>query len=75
MARFLKIDRDGAILTLTMNQPASRNVLTGNTAVDEFVEACAEVTRDKTIRAVIVTGEGPVFSAGGNLKDIGIMRE
>jgi enoyl-CoA hydratase/carnithine racemase len=70
MAQFLNLDRDGAILTLTMNQPASRNVLTGNTAVDEFVEACAEVTRDKSIRVVIVTGEGSVFSAGGNLKDM-----
>lgn len=68
MDRFLKIDRDGTILTLTMNQPATRNVLTGNTAIDEFVEACAEVTRDKSIRAVILTGAGPAFSAGGNLK-------
>ena len=68
MDRFLKIDRDGTILTLTMNQPATRNVLTGNTAIDEFVEACAEVTREKSIRAVILTGAGPVFSAGGNLK-------
>ena len=70
MDRFLKIDRDGTILTLTMNQPATRNVLTGNTAIDEFVDACAEVTRDKSIRAVILTGAGPVFSAGGNLKDM-----
>ena len=68
MDRFLKIDRDGTILTLTMNQPATRNVLTGNTAIDEFVEACAEVTRDKSIRAVILTGAGSAFSAGGNLK-------
>jgi len=33
---FLTIERDGAILTVTMNQPETRNALTGNTAVAEF---------------------------------------
>ncbi len=67
---FLTTERDGAILTLTMNQPATRNALTGNTAVDEFVQACADIARDTTVRAVIVTGSGPVFSSGGNVKDM-----
>jgi enoyl-CoA hydratase/carnithine racemase len=53
-----------------MNQPATRNALTGNTAVDEFVDACADITRDTSVRAVIVTGAGPVFSSGGNVKDM-----
>ncbi len=70
MADFLQATRDGAILTLTMNQPETRNALTGNPAVEEFVQACAEVTRDRTIRAVILTGAGPVFSSGGNVKDM-----
>ena len=67
---FLTTERDGAILTLTMNQPATRNALTGNTAVDEFVQACAEIARDTSVRAVIITGAGPVFSSGGNVKDM-----
>lgn len=67
---FLHIERDGAILTLTMNQPATRNALTGNTAVDEFVQACTDIARDTSVRAVIVTGAGPVFSSGGNVKDM-----
>jgi enoyl-CoA hydratase/carnithine racemase len=67
---FLSTERDGAILTLTMNQPATRNALTGNTAVDEFVEACAGIARDTSVRAVIITGAGPVFSSGGNVKDM-----
>jgi enoyl-CoA hydratase/carnithine racemase len=53
-----------------MSQPETRNALTGNTAVDEFVQVCAEVQADRTIRAVVVTGEGPVFSSGGNVKDM-----
>jgi enoyl-CoA hydratase/carnithine racemase len=67
---FLKTARDGAVLTLTMSQPETRNALTGNTAVDEFVQACEEIRRDRSVRVVILTGEGPVFSSGGNVKDM-----
>ena len=67
---FLTTERDGAILTLTMNQPETRNALTGNTAVDEFVQACDAIRRDTAVRAVIITGTGPVFSSGGNVKDM-----
>lgn len=70
MATFLKSERDGAILTLTMNQPATRNALTGNSAVDEFVQACAAIATDRSIRVVILAAEGPVFSSGGNVKDM-----
>ena len=70
MNTFLKIDRDGAIVTLTMNQPDLRNALTGNTAVQEFVDACAAISADESVRAVIVTGNGKVFSSGGNIRDM-----
>ncbi len=65
---FLKIDRDDAIVILTMNEPQTRNALTGNTAVDEFVHACAYIQADRAVRAVVITGAGPVFSSGGNVK-------
>jgi enoyl-CoA hydratase/carnithine racemase len=70
MAPFLKIDREGAIVTLTLNQPETRNALTGNTAVAELVAACADITTDLTVRAVIVTGAGSAFCSGGNVKDM-----
>lgn len=70
MTPFLKSERDGALLTLTMNQPETRNALTGNSAVEEFVQACARIALDPSIRVVILTAEGPVFSSGGNVKDM-----
>ncbi|SIT39231.1 Enoyl-CoA hydratase/isomerase [Paraburkholderia piptadeniae] len=70
MANFLNIRREGAILVLTMDQQETRNALTGNTAVQEIVDACAMVTADACVRAVIITGAGSVFSAGGNVKDM-----
>jgi len=70
MADFLQYDKAGPVVTLTMNRPDVRNALTGNTAVEEFVAAFARVSRDDSVRAVIVTGAGPAFSSGGNLKDM-----
>lgn len=67
---FLNIARDGAILTVTMNQPETRNALTGNTAVDEFVQLCDDVRRDASVKVVILTASGPIFSSGGNVKDM-----
>ena len=70
MSLFLQSSRDGGVLTLTMNQPETRNALTGNTAVQELVDACEAITFDTTICVVILTGAGPVFSSGGNVKDM-----
>ena len=70
MTPFLKIERDGAVVTLTLNQPELRNPLTGNSAADEFVAACADIAADESVRAVIVTGAGKAFSTGGNVKDM-----
>lgn len=67
---FLTIERDGGIWTVTMNQPETRNALTGNTAVEEFVQLCDAVRTDASVKAVILTGAGPIFSSGGNVKDM-----
>jgi enoyl-CoA hydratase/carnithine racemase len=67
---FLNTRREGAVLILTMSQPETRNALTGNTAVEEFVQACDAIQRDASVKAVILTAEGPVFSSGGNVKDM-----
>ena len=68
MNPFLLYEQAGAIVTLTMNAPETRNALTGNDAPQEFVDACNRIAEDLSVRAVIVTGAGPVFSSGGNLK-------
>ncbi|MDD5324954.1 MAG: crotonase/enoyl-CoA hydratase family protein [Polaromonas sp.] len=68
MSTFLLYEQSGAVVTLTMNAPESRNALTGNHAPQEFVDACARISEDTSVRAVVLTGAGPVFSSGGNLK-------
>lgn len=56
---FLTIERDGGILTATMNQPETRNALTGNTAVQEFVQLCDDVRKDASVKVLILTGAAP----------------
>ena len=67
---FLTLERDGGILTVTMSQPETRNALTGNTAVPEFVQLCEDVRRDAGVKVIILTAAGPVFCSGGNVKDM-----
>ena len=66
----LKYEQTGAVVTLTLDDPASRNALTGNTAVEEFVAAARRIAADASVRVVILTGAGTVFSSGGNVKDM-----
>lgn len=68
MKPFLDYETDGPVVVLTMNDPAMRNPLSGNAAVDEFVAACARIAADPAVRAVVITGAGPAFSSGGSLK-------
>jgi enoyl-CoA hydratase/carnithine racemase len=70
MSDFLVYEQHGAVVTLTMNAPDVRNALTGNSAVDEFEAACARIDADTSVRVMILTGAGTVFSSGGNVKDM-----
>ena len=61
MTAFLKYEQRGHVVTLTMSQPEQRNPLTGNTAVVELLAAVDRISADGSVRAVILTGEGPAF--------------
>lgn len=64
----LLVDQQDHIATLTLNDPDKRNPLTGNTLVDELLEAIERIRGDRSVRAVIVTGAGSAFSAGGDIR-------
>jgi enoyl-CoA hydratase/carnithine racemase len=70
MIPFLQVDREGAVVVLTMNQPSTRNALNGTTVVDEFAQALASAGADPSVRAIVLTAQGTVFCSGGNLKDM-----
>ncbi len=61
--------RDGGVVTLTLNEPATRNAV--SPAITEALVAhIREVNQDLSIRCVILTGVGEGFSSGGNVKDM-----
>jgi enoyl-CoA hydratase/carnithine racemase len=70
MTDFLIYESDGPLVTLTMNQPEQRNPLTGNTAIPEFLAAINRIEDDHSIRCVVLTGNGPSFCAGGDVKEM-----
>lgn len=70
MADFLIYEQDGPLVTLTMNEPERRNPLTGNNAIPDFLAAIDRIHDDQQIRCVILTGNGPSFSAGGDIREM-----
>jgi 2-(1,2-epoxy-1,2-dihydrophenyl)acetyl-CoA isomerase len=63
----LLIERRGATAVLTMNRPDQRNAL-DPALRDAFAVAIAEVRDDPAVRAVVLTGAGGHFCAGGDVK-------
>lgn len=70
MSDFLRLERDGAVLVATMNRPHTRNALTDDDVAEAFLGLCAQVNADLSVRALVLTGAGPAFSSGGNLKTL-----
>jgi len=70
--------RDGAILTVTLNLPEKRNPISDNDMVDALCAAMETADKDIDVRCVILTGAGSAFSSGGDLKqmapDVGSLR-
>jgi enoyl-CoA hydratase/carnithine racemase len=67
---FLLVERDGGVLTACLNRPGTRNALSEPSQMDELVELCRQVRGDRSIRALVLTGAGTAFCAGGNVKDM-----
>ena len=64
------VERDGHVETWTINLPEQRNPVSGDAVIDALVSAVDSVNADHGVRAVILTGAGSAFSAGGNIKDM-----
>lgn len=61
------IVRDGQIVKLFLNRPESYNALDFN-MVNALCDALTALTKDESARAIIISGKGKAFCAGGDLK-------
>jgi enoyl-CoA hydratase/carnithine racemase len=59
----------GAVATLTLAAPATRNALSLE-MIETLIDALDAIAEDSDIRAVVLTGEGPALSAGHDLKEL-----
>jgi len=69
MAESVRYEQEGRIVVLTLNRPETRNALDDD-VVEALVAACDRMNRDLTVSCAILTGAGPAFCAGGNVKDM-----
>ena len=65
--------RDGVAL-ITLNRPAARNAL-GDTITPALRRQIRDRGADPDVRALLITGAGDAFCAGGDVKAMGQRRE
>jgi enoyl-CoA hydratase/carnithine racemase len=61
------------VVVLTLNRPAARNSLS-EAMLEALGDALSAVAQDRNVRAVVVTANGPAFSAGHDLKELNARR-
>ncbi|MCH8902798.1 MAG: enoyl-CoA hydratase/isomerase family protein [Bacteroidetes bacterium] len=69
MFNTILLEKDNGIATITLNRPDFYNAF-DNEMSFEFQDALKEVSKDREVRVLIITGAGKAFCSGQDLKDI-----
>jgi 2-(1,2-epoxy-1,2-dihydrophenyl)acetyl-CoA isomerase len=72
-AGVLDVQVADGVATLTLNRPEARNALNMDLK-RALAAAIAEIEEDRSVRAMVVTGEGSAFCAGGDVKELDASR-
>lgn len=62
----IELQVHAGVATLTLNRPDKRNAFTDGMRAD-FIHALEHMARDKDVRALVLTGAGKGFCAGGDV--------
>lgn len=68
----VKYKKSDYIVRLILNRPEALNAINEN-VLNDLNAACDAIERDKGVRVVVLTGQGGVFSAGGDLTALEII--
>ncbi len=63
----IALTREGPVAVVTIARPDKLNAFDID-MLDALDAACTQIERDHAVRAVVITGEGKAFSAGGDIK-------
>lgn len=66
MPAFVRTERDGPVLTITLARPEKRNAI-HPAMVPELEESFAQLDDEPGVRVGVLAADGPVFSAGSDL--------
>ena len=66
----LRVSDAGAVRTITLFNPERRNAI-GRVMVNELLHALEQAHAAREVRAIVLTGEGQAFCAGGDFSDMG----
>lgn len=69
-APFATLEKSGRIATITLNRVESRNAIATQQDCDDLAGAIAQAEADPDITVTILTGAGPAFCSGGDLKSL-----
>jgi methylglutaconyl-CoA hydratase len=64
--RHLRVERDGAVLRITLARPEVRNAF-DDALIEELTRAFSEAGEDAGSRVVVLAGDGPTFCAGADV--------
>ena len=65
--RYIAIQREQGIATLTLNQPDNRNAIHAEMHA-ELEHVWLDLAQDPEVNVIVLTGAGKIFSAGGDIK-------
>jgi len=71
--QYIKLTRNGQIMTLMLNRPEAMNALSSG-LMEEIEQASREFLNDEETRVVVFRGSGKHFSAGADLKESRVAR-
>ncbi|MDG1066339.1 MAG: enoyl-CoA hydratase [Luminiphilus sp.] len=70
----VRTEHEGPVVWLTLNQGASRNPLSSK-MIASLTETLASAYADDSCRVIVLAADGPVFSAGHDLKEMHPLEE
>ena len=68
MSEHVRVERNGALVSITLARPERRNAITVS-MYEALADAVERAAGDTSVRAILFTGEGQDFAAGNDLAD------
>jgi len=65
----VRVEVTNGLAVLTLNRPKAYNAINLDLS-EELLNAAIECDEDPSVRAVLITGEGPAFCAGGDIRQM-----